>query len=109
MEQLSNLARIASEAKGAVMLLGDLNSTSWGSYFHRLIQDGKLTDSRRGYGLQLSFPARKLIFGQLLYLTPIDHILVSSEISILDRYLGPYVGSDHYPVIIDFSMKSNPK
>jgi endonuclease/exonuclease/phosphatase (EEP) superfamily protein YafD len=33
---------------------------------------------------------------------PIDHCLVSPEITILDRRLGPAVGSDHYPLIVDF-------
>ncbi len=107
MDQLSNLARIASETRGAVMLLGDLNSTSWGSYFNRLVYDANLSDSRKGYGLQPSFPARDLILGQFLYLTPIDHILISSEILVLDRSLGPYVGSDHYPVVVDFSINSD--
>lgn len=107
MDQLSNLARIASETRGAVMLLGDLNSTSWGSYFNKIVHDGSLSDSRKGHGLQPSFPARDLIPGQSLYLTPIDHILVSSKILVLDRSLGPYVGSDHYPVVVDFSINSD--
>lgn len=109
MDQMSALAHIASDTNGAVMLLGDLNSTSWGAYFNRLIRASDLSDSRKGYGLQPSFPARELILGKLLFLTPIDHILVSPEIRVHDRFLGPYIGSDHYPVVIDFSLKSNPK
>jgi len=35
---------------------------------------------------------------------PIDHCLVSPEIIVTKRSVGPSVGSDHYPVIIDFSI-----
>jgi len=34
----------------------------------------------------------------------IDHCLVSPEIAIRDRHIGPDVGSDHFPVVLDFAL-----
>lgn len=35
---------------------------------------------------------------------PIDHCLHSPDITVINRRVGSDVGSDHYPLIIDFSI-----
>jgi endonuclease/exonuclease/phosphatase (EEP) superfamily protein YafD len=35
---------------------------------------------------------------------PIDHCLVSPSVAIVDRRVGPPVGSDHLPVFVDFAI-----
>jgi len=95
-EQLGALARLA-EADEPVLLLGDLNTTPWNYYFRRLLKQSGLGDSSRGFGVQPTWPAQNPLFW-----IPIDHCLHSPEISIVDRRVGPNVGSDHYPLIVDF-------
>ncbi|GAG33229.1 unnamed protein product, partial [marine sediment metagenome] len=97
--QIEELAKIVSERDGPVMVLGDLNMTSWSPRFVDLLAGTGLKDSRQGFGLQVSWPRRM----PLLWI-PIDHCLVSPDIVVHDRWVSPAVGSDHYPIVIDFSV-----
>lgn len=89
------------EAKGAAIVAGDFNSTSWSPHFADLLAGTTLRDSRLGRGLQPSWsmthPAPLRI--------PIDHMLVSPEVHLIERRLGPPVGSDHLPVEMEFSIR----
>ncbi len=98
-EQIKQIARRATEPRGPILLVGDLNTTSWSGVFRGLVRESGLRDSRRGFGVQPTWPS-----GNLLLQTPLDHILVSPEIVVHDRRVGPHIGSDHLPVILDFSI-----
>ncbi len=80
------------------IVAGDLNSTPWSYWFKRLLKESGLRDSSRGQGLQSTWNPTPLPFPGLV----IDHVLVGSEIEIADRMVGPSIGSDHRPVIVDF-------
>jgi len=41
-------------------------------------------------------------------LIPIDHCLHSREVRIVRKQIGPDVGSDHYPVVVDFFLPDTP-
>lgn len=98
-QQIKNLVELINLQENPTMLLGDMNITSWSPFFKELIKFSRLIDTRKGFGLQPTWPADKPIF-----MVPIDHILVSEEISIHKRFTGPYIGSDHRPVVVDFSF-----
>ena len=36
---------------------------------------------------------------------PIDHCLHSPGIQIVRKEIGPAVGSDHYPVVVEFALR----
>jgi endonuclease/exonuclease/phosphatase (EEP) superfamily protein YafD len=97
--QLSALAKIVNKLNQPVILVGDFNTTPWSSYFKDFIQKTGLKESRRGFGVYPTWPAR---FAPLRI--PIDHSLTSKEISIKSFSLGQNTGSDHYPIILDFSI-----
>lgn len=99
--QLTAIARWAREAPNPVMVLGDLNTTSWSPYFADLISDGELRDTRRGFGVQSTWPSAV----PLLFRIPIDHCLVSSEIGVQARRVGSAVRSDHRPIVVDFWLE----
>ena len=86
---------------GTHVLLGDLNATSYTPLFAELCDKAGLVDSRRGFGRQASWHAGEYYgLGFLLPLhLAIDHVLVTRDVTVLGRRLGPYVGSDHVPVI----------
>lgn len=84
-----------------LVLIGDLNSSSWSYYFQRMAKDMGLRDSRHGFGLQFTWPTMTA-----LLLTTIDHALVSENILVHERHVGQDVGSDHYPVFLEFGVKS---
>lgn len=98
-QQLSEIANYAIAKEGTIMLIGDLNITPWSPFFHRLLRDGGLINSAIGFGYQPTWPT-KIPFLQL----PIDHCLVSPEVVVVQKRIGPDIGSDHYPVIVDFSF-----
>ncbi|MEE9171911.1 MAG: endonuclease/exonuclease/phosphatase family protein [candidate division NC10 bacterium] len=100
-QQLDELARVVGLQEGQVMVLGDLNITSWSPFFGDLIRTTGLRDSRKGFGLQPTWPT-----GLPHFWVPIDHCLVSSGIAVHNRRIGPHIGSDHYPVVVDFSVES---
>jgi endonuclease/exonuclease/phosphatase (EEP) superfamily protein YafD len=97
--QLEDIAEFVSGQTGDVMVLGDLNTTPWSPFFQEFLRRSSLRESRNGFGLQLSWPTDRVPF-----LVPIDHILVSKGIIINKRRVGPNIGSDHFPVILSFSM-----
>lgn len=99
-EQLMALAGFVSSQQGPLILMGDLNTTSWVPGFQRLLSRSGLRDSRVGFGLQPTWPA-----ASPLLRIPIDHCLVSDEVVIRRRWVGPDIGSDHYPIVIDFSIR----
>jgi endonuclease/exonuclease/phosphatase (EEP) superfamily protein YafD len=98
--QLAELAQLAQTIEGPVLLLGDLNCTSWSPFFQELLEASELRDSRRGFGVGASWPWFPLAVMRI----PIDHCLVSADIAVSDRWVGPAVGSDHRPIVIEFSL-----
>jgi len=97
-EQLEKLANIIDDAH-PTLLIGDLNMTPWSYHFKKLVKSSGLKDSTKGFGVQSTWPTQN-IFLRL----PLDHFLHSSEIAIENRRVGSNVESDHYPLIVDFSI-----
>jgi endonuclease/exonuclease/phosphatase (EEP) superfamily protein YafD len=98
-EQLLRLGDFLSALQRPYALLGDLNISPWSDQFYRLLDTGKVLDSTQGIGLMPTWPAD---FWPLLI--PIDHCLISSDIRVVDRRIGPFVGSDHYPLVVDLTL-----
>lgn len=97
--QLADLARLTRQARQPLLVLGDLNLSPWSPYFAQLLADSGLHDSSVGHGIQPSWPVN----WPLLWI-PLDHALYSDGIQIRHRAIGPDLGSDHYPVIVDFQV-----
>lgn len=97
-EQLSRLPSVM-DASRPRLLLGDLNATPWDPFYQQLLTESGLRDSSRGYGWQPTWPAQVPV----LYL-PLDHCFHSADIAIINRKVGPYGGSDHRPLIVDFAL-----
>ncbi|MEI8012983.1 MAG: endonuclease/exonuclease/phosphatase family protein [Candidatus Omnitrophota bacterium] len=98
-EQLSAIATQRLAFRDSMILIGDLNTTSWAYYFQDFVKKMNLVDTRQGFGLQLSWP----VMMPLLAIT-IDHILVSKDFTVLERRTGPDVGSDHRPVYVKLGV-----
>lgn len=97
--QLTDLAAFVRQAQQPLLLLGDLNLSPWSPYFERLLTTSGLHDSAEGRGILPTWPV-----GLPLLWIPIDHVLFSNGIQILHRETGSALGSDHYPVIVDFQI-----
>lgn len=95
------LARIPDyvEPGSTVLLLGDLNVTPWNYHFKRMLRRSRLMDSSKGRGIQPTWPNYNILLS-----IPIDHCLHSPDVLVTHKQIGPDVGSDHYPVIVDFTI-----
>ena len=83
----------------SLILIGDLNLTRHSSVFRKLARECRLEDSEEGFGFQPSFPTQVPLLR-----IPIDHCLYSSDLTVTHRQLGGYVGSDHFPLIVDLQI-----
>lgn len=95
--QLAFAAEWAAGQDGAYLVVGDLNASPWSSPFRGLVSEGGLRNSQIGFGLQPSFSANSA----MVLRVPIDHLLHSDELRVRDRRLGPALGSDHFPLVVD--------
>lgn len=94
--------RYASEwAEGAgprSVVAGDFNASHWSSAFGDMLDP--LVDSARGFGIQPTFPTAL----PAVFRIPIDHVLHGPEFRVVDRWLGPELGSDHLPLVVDLAL-----
>ena len=98
--QLRCLADLVQRETDPVVIVGDLNTTSWSPAFADLLSRTRLLDSRQGWGVQPSWPSGNSLFG-----IPIDHCLVSSRVAVLNRKVGNDIGSDHLPVFVELAFR----
>lgn len=98
--QLRDLGRLAANRAGPIVVIGDLNTTMWTNVFRSLCRDGGLFDARRGFGVLPTWPANLPAIMRI----PIDHCLISDDIVPLNCRVGPDIGSDHLPLIVDLAV-----
>ena len=99
-EQLELIPATLKRLDPPILVIGDLNITRWSCHFGRLLERTGLRDSALGFGFQPTWPA------DLPFLwIPIDHCLYSDGIEIRDRRTGPFVKSDHFPLIVDLTVR----
>jgi endonuclease/exonuclease/phosphatase (EEP) superfamily protein YafD len=95
--QMEAIADAVVEMSKPVIVLGDLNMTPWSPVFQHFLDRTGLSNSGKGWGLQTTWPANLIPFR-----VPLDHCLHSEGVQVVGREIGPNVGSDHYPLIVDF-------
>lgn len=96
---LHALADLASSQPGHVILLGDMNTTSWSYAFRDLLRHSRLHDSRRGFGVRPTWPTHFP-----LLLVPIDHLLHSRGLHVTFHQTIALSGSDHRALLVDLSL-----
>jgi endonuclease/exonuclease/phosphatase (EEP) superfamily protein YafD len=83
----------------AHIVLGDFNMTPWTRRYRDLLARANLIDSAVG-----RFPAPTWGPRGWLHILPIDHILHSRNVTVLERQVGPDLGSDHLPIRAHLGM-----
>jgi endonuclease/exonuclease/phosphatase (EEP) superfamily protein YafD len=98
-EQLALMGELIGKRTGPVLVVGDLNTTMWSPHYKRFVRDSGLRNARRGYGVLGSWPT------EAAPLTiPLDHCLYKGPLHVTSCRLGPDIGSDHLPVVVDFVL-----
>jgi len=101
-QQFKQIANHGRQRVGPVVVVGDLNTTPWSPRFADLLENNKLRDASKGFGLGGSWPTF-LPVGRI----PIDHCLLSPEVRVVNKRYGPQVGSDHLPVLLELVVKGS--
>jgi endonuclease/exonuclease/phosphatase (EEP) superfamily protein YafD len=108
-QQLAQVGEYLAAIASPKLLIGDLNITMWSPYYRRLVREAQLTNARDGFGLLPSWPTLDrygpLIDGIVwLFSIPIDHCLISPDMTVVNMRVGPNIGSDHRPIIVDLQV-----
>jgi endonuclease/exonuclease/phosphatase (EEP) superfamily protein YafD len=97
--QLERIAVWGRRQTRPAIVMGDLNVTPWSPVFSDLLREGGLRNTSQGLGFFASWPAG-LPVGRI----PIDHCLVTPDWQVDSKRLGPDIGSDHLPVMVDLRL-----
>ena len=97
---LARLAKLARQAPRPLVLVGDFNLTPHDGAFERLLTNGGLVNAAAASGLVTTWPASAGRWARHLPGLQIDHCLVTHGIRAESFVLGPWVGSDHRPVLV---------
>ncbi len=101
--------KIAARAKAAqqlgmpAVLVGDLNATPWSVALHGADRLGL----QRATGRVPTWPALESGAGRFLPGIPIDNVLLTRHWAVLAQERGPWIGSDHYPVLVRLAWRAD--
>jgi endonuclease/exonuclease/phosphatase (EEP) superfamily protein YafD len=94
---------IAAERRPSIVI-GDLNDVAW-SYTAKLFQRiSHMVDPRVGRGTFNTFHA-----GHPLARYPLDHVFHTRDFTLNDLRVLPYIGSDHFPIVVDLAFTPGAK
>jgi endonuclease/exonuclease/phosphatase (EEP) superfamily protein YafD len=102
-EELGAVVEFAKAQQGPLIVAGDFNLTPWSEYFRDALADSKLHDAALGFGLHRSWPAQ---FAPLAI--RIDHCWLSPHWRSVSSDIGPWLGSDHLPLVADLRLQAQP-
>jgi endonuclease/exonuclease/phosphatase (EEP) superfamily protein YafD len=92
-----------NEPERATLVFGDFNSTIWSPHLRDFMAQTGLADAQRGQGAPGTWPAFTARHCRLLGI-PMDMMLVSANITVTQRRIGPALGSDHLPVLTEIAF-----
>lgn len=101
-QQLLAVADHLAACPHPVVLVGDLNASMWSGPYRDLVGRTGLINTREGVGILPTWPTSLPALCRI----PIDHCLVSPSIEVRAMRLGPDLGSDHLPIIVDLGLPS---
>lgn len=103
-ELFETAKHIAQDTDKNIIMMGDWNITPYSPYFSDLLE-------KAGLHYQISgpypFPTWPSHFVPIILQIPIDHILTKGDLVLIEKKRGPALGSDHYPVIASFALRTH--
>lgn len=101
-QTLQQIVAFCKETDGPILALGDYNCTPWSPVFQDFLKASGLSlpDAR-------ALPRRTWPAGKPWFWIPIDHFLLTADLTALAEWTGPSVGSDHYPIGLIFAFSGD--
>jgi len=94
-KQLDAVAGYMAQLKGVRMVIGDFNISTWSPYFTDMRNRSGLKNASDGFGILPTWPA--VLPGLMI---PLDHCLVSQDMTVQNIRTGGNTGSDHLPLFV---------
>ena len=98
--ELDQIAERVSAYDLPIIVAGDMNITPWTPIFRSFLRTAGLNDGRKRRGFNFTWGP-----DSLPKMIPIDHVLYRG-VYLHSFTSGPNTGSDHLPVVIEFSINS---
>ncbi|WP_146588821.1 endonuclease/exonuclease/phosphatase family protein [Puniceibacterium confluentis] len=98
----AEIAVVGMEAKNDTLpslVVGDINDVAWSATTRRFQRLSGLLDPRVGRGFYNTFDARYWAFRW-----PLDHLFHDPEFRLVDIRRGPFIGSDHFPMLFTLAL-----
>ena len=89
---------------GPIIICGDLNDVAWSQSTRLFLRTSGLLDPRIGRGMFNTFHA-----DHWWMRFPLDHIFHSTHFSVVNIQRLSFVGSDHFPILIDLQFTPEQK
>ncbi len=97
--ELLAVARMTHADKLPTVVSGDLNDVCWSDITQKFKKISGLKDPRVGRGFYSTYNANIP-----LARIPIDHFFLSAHFKLLKMRRLPYIGSDHFPVMVEVNL-----
>ena len=86
---------------GELVVAGDFNSSPWSYYYRILTSRMPFKSAMEEFGLHLTYPVGGVFMG-----VPIDQCLHTEGVILKALRRGDDLGSDHYPMIMEFDLRA---
>lgn len=83
------------QSESSKILIGDMNITPYSPWSWQMERNTRLNNSMQGRTVTGTWPS----FLPAFFRIPIDNMLVSDNIEVLERQVKRFIGSDHLPVV----------
>ncbi|QYY36599.1 endonuclease/exonuclease/phosphatase family protein [Ruficoccus sp. ZRK36] len=96
---LRDIATFCARQSDPVLLMGDMNCSPWSPFYKKFEHESGLSAPDVRWLPRRTWPA-----GLPFMWVPIDQFFVSKQIQPLAEWVGPEIGSDHYPIVMTFQV-----
>jgi endonuclease/exonuclease/phosphatase (EEP) superfamily protein YafD len=96
---LEDLFSYVDTSKNTIVMGGDFNITQFSPIMRELLKNSRMIDTQKDFPLVNTWPTHFPSWAAI----PIDHVFVTSDVQVNERYRGTATGSDHWPIVVEVS------
>ncbi len=97
---LERLFEYVHTSDNSIVMGGDFNITQFSPVYRELLRDSRMIDTQKQFKLLSTWPT----YVPTWVAIPIDHVFVSPDVIVRERYRGENTGSDHWPIVVKVGL-----